>query len=118
MSSAARPMRGDIWRVSFGRPAGNEQAAGDRPALVISSDEFNEYSSIVVVAPITSAQRDYPSRVQIRPGGSGLRQASWAAVEHLRSISRLRLEDHLGAVEAGVMGEVERILDLILFDRN
>jgi mRNA interferase MazF len=115
----SRPQRGDIWDIDFGRPTGHEQGAGTRPGLVISSDEFNNSGAgLVVVAPLTSAQRGYPSRVKTRAGESGLRETSWASVEHLRSLSLLRLRDYRGSVDRAVLAEIERVLDLLLFDRS
>jgi mRNA interferase MazF len=115
----SRPQSGDVWDIDFGRPTGREQAAGTRPGLVISTDDFNNSGAgLVVVAPLTTAQRGYPSRVKVRTGESGLRETSWAAVEHLRSLSVLRLRDHRGSVDRAVLNEIERVLDLLLFDRS
>jgi mRNA interferase MazF len=114
----SRPQRGDIWDIDFGRPKGYEQGAGIRPGLVISSDDFNDSGAgLVIVAPLTTAQGGYPSRVKVRAEGSGLRETSWAAVEHLRSLSLLRLRDYRGSVDRAVLTEIERVLDLLLFDR-
>jgi mRNA interferase MazF len=97
---------------------GHEQGAGSRPAVVISTDEFNESGAeLAIVAPLTTAQRGYPSRVKVRPGASGLRETSWAAVEHLRSISVLRLREYRGGVERPVLDEIERVMDFLLYDR-
>jgi mRNA interferase MazF len=113
-----RPQRGDIWHVDFGRPTGHEQGAGSRPAVVISADEFNDSGAgLAIVAPLTTAQKGYPSRVKIRPGASGLRETSWAAVEHLRSISVLRLREYRGGVERQALDEIERVMGFLLFDR-
>ncbi|TME54254.1 MAG: type II toxin-antitoxin system PemK/MazF family toxin [Chloroflexi bacterium] len=114
----SRPQRGDIWTIEFGRPTGHEQGAGTRPGLVISTDEFNDSGAgLVIVAPLTTSQRGYPSRIKVRSAESGLRETSWAAVEHLRSLSALRLIDYRGSVDRAVLTEVERVLDLLLFDR-
>jgi mRNA interferase MazF len=114
-----RPQRGDIWNIDFGPPAGNEQGAGTRPGLVISADEFNDSGAgLVIVAPLTTSQRGYPSRIKVRPGESGLRETSWAAVEHLRSLSLLRLREYRGGVDRTVVAEVERVLELLLLDRQ
>ena len=115
----SRPQRGDVWNIDFGRPTGHEQGAGSRPGLVISTDDFNNSGAgIVVVAPLTTSQRGYPSRIKIRSEESGLRETSWAAVEHLRSLSVLRLREYRGSVDRSVLTEVERVLDLFLFDRS
>jgi mRNA interferase MazF len=115
----SRPQRGDIWDIDFGRPTGHEQGAGKRPGLVISTDDFNSSGAgLVIVAPLTTAQRGYPSRVKVRAAAAGLRETSWAAVEHLRSLSLLRLRDYRGSVDQAVLTEIERVLDLLLFDRS
>jgi mRNA interferase MazF len=86
---------------------------------VISSDDFNNTGAgLVIVAPLTTAQRGYPSRVEVRAGESGLRETSWAAIEHLRSLSLLRLRDYRGSVDPSVLTEIERVLDLLLCDRS
>lgn len=114
-----RPQRGDIWNIDFGQPTGHEQGAGTRPGLVLSTDPFNDSgATLVIVAPLTTSQRGYPSRIKIRPGESGLREVSWAAVEHLRSLSMLRLRDYRGSADRPVLVEVERVLELLLFDRS
>jgi mRNA interferase MazF len=90
-----------------------------RPGLVISTDDFNNSGAgLAIVAPLTTAQRGYPSRVKVRPAEAGLRETSWAAVEHLRSLSLLRLRDYRGSVDQAVLTEIERVLDLLLFDRS
>lgn len=114
----SRPQRGDVWRVDFGRPVGHEQAAGFRPAVVISSDGFNDADSgLAIVAPLTTAQRHYPSRIKIRPGESGLRTTSWAAVEHLRSVSSLRLREYVGGVDQQVLDDIDEVISLLFYDR-
>lgn len=111
----ARPMRADVWRAEFGDPAGAEGAAGRRPAVVISADDFhNTGAPVVFVVPVTTSRRHYLSRVHIPPGRSGLREPGWAAVEHARSVSTLRLLEHLGTVGDGVMSGIMNSLRWLL----
>ena len=106
--------RGDMWLVDFGEPVGREQA-GLRPAVVVSADGLNEGpAGVVIVVPVTSARRGLPSDIEIDHPGSGLDQFSYAKTEDLKSISDRRLVHRLGAVEAGVMIEVERVLRYLL----
>lgn len=105
------PLRGDVWLVDLGTPVGHE-AGLRRPALVLSAHEFNTFG-FATVAPITRTNKPYPSRVEISPGLSGLHQTSYIQVEHLRTISTLRLERRLGVI-AQEMVKVERILRLLL----
>lgn len=86
---------------------------------VISTDDFNNLGAgLVIVAPLTTSQRGYPSRIRVRSGESGLRDTSWAAVEDLRSLPVLRLREYHGSVDHVVLTEVERVLDLLLFERS
>jgi mRNA-degrading endonuclease toxin of MazEF toxin-antitoxin module len=108
-------MRADVWWTEFGPPVGAEQGAGQRPSVVISSDDLHGSGApIVFVVPVTTSRRHYPSRVPIAPGRSGLRQASWAAVEHTRSVSSVRLLEHLGSVSDDVMDQIARSLGYLL----
>ena len=114
---SVRPRRADVWWTEFGSPVGAEQGAGQRPSVVISSDDLHATGApVVFVVPVTTSQRHYLSRVPIAPGRSGLRQPSWAAVEHMRSVSTIRLLEHLGSVGDGVMdqifGSLHWLLDL------
>ncbi len=60
------PERGDIWLVNFNPTRGSEQA-GIRPALIIQNNVGNHIGPTTIVAAITSAIRDYPICVLIRP---------------------------------------------------
>jgi mRNA-degrading endonuclease toxin of MazEF toxin-antitoxin module len=69
---------------------------------------------VAIVVPVTRVQQSYPTRIAIPRGRTGLKVASWAAVEHLASISVLRLRDHLGYVESDVMDSIGLALRLLL----
>lgn len=54
--------RGDLVWVDFDPQAGHEQAKR-RPALVLSPDEYNKRSNLILVLPITSKRKNYPFEV-------------------------------------------------------
>ncbi|MFA6340974.1 MAG: type II toxin-antitoxin system PemK/MazF family toxin [Candidatus Paceibacterota bacterium] len=58
------PERGDILVCDFSPTLGHEQK-GIRPALVLSSSEFNSKSNLVLICPITSTERGYFFEVKI-----------------------------------------------------
>ncbi|MGH7918546.1 MAG: type II toxin-antitoxin system PemK/MazF family toxin [Candidatus Dormibacteraceae bacterium] len=110
-----RPARADVWWTDFGSPIGSEQASGQRPSVVISGDDLHgSEAPFAFVVPVTTTQRHYLSRVRIAPGRSGLRLSSWAAVEHTRSISTIRLLEHLGSVSESVMDQILGALHWLL----
>lgn len=56
--------QGDIIYVDFSPTSGHEQS-GKRPALVVSNDDFNQITGLVVVCPITSKIKDFPSHINL-----------------------------------------------------
>lgn len=76
------PKQGDIVFLDFNPIKGYEQA-GMRPAVVISTNTFNQNTKMVMLCPITSNNKEFPTHYQLedtkRVHGSVL-------CEHIRSI--------------------------------
>lgn len=105
------PLRGDIYLVNFDPTVGSE-IRKTRPALVIQNDVANRYSSITIVAAITSKVNEppYPTEVILDPGESGLQIRSAALLNQIRSIDRRRLVKHLGKANASSLRQVDRAI--------
>jgi mRNA interferase MazF len=58
-----------------------------RPSIVISPDEMNRYLQNVVIAPITSASKHYPTRVEIKHN----KIKGWIVLDQIRTIDRQRI---------------------------
>ena len=100
--------------MSFGEPVGCEQA-GRRPALVVSTDLFNDGpSGVAIVVPLTTTPRGLATHVEIDVGASGLDAVSYAKCEDIKSISVERLLTRLGRAEPDVMFTVARNLRFLL----
>lgn len=54
------PKQGDIVYVDLDPTKGHEQR-GTRPAIVISNNVFNEHTKMVILCPITSNTKDFPT---------------------------------------------------------
>ena len=54
------PKQGDIVYVDLDPTKGHEQR-GTRPAIVISNNVFNEHTKMVVLCPISSNTKDFPT---------------------------------------------------------
>lgn len=88
------PDASDLIWTDFDPTLGREQA-GRRPALVISPAVFSANTGFVVVCPITSRIRPFPTSV-VLPGG--LPVAGEILVANLRSIdARIRPIRYAGA---------------------
>lgn len=103
------PRRGQIWNGDFGNPVGHEQARV-RPLLVVSGDRFSA-TELVTVLPITTAQRPYPTRVEL---DGPLEQICYIQVEQIRTVSMRRLINYLADIDPAAMATVEDVLALFL----
>ena len=112
--SAIHPSRGEVWIVTLDPTKGREQA-GKRPALVLSVDTFNHGpADLVVVLPITSKSKGIPFHVPIKVPEGGLKLESLVKCEDVRSISKERLIQRLGAVGPKTIEAVEYRLRVLL----
>lgn len=58
------PRRGDIVWLNFNPQADHEQA-GKRPAIVLSPEEYNRKTSLIIACPITSKVKGYPFEARL-----------------------------------------------------
>lgn len=65
-----------------------------RPCLILSPDEMNRYLNTIVIAPITSQSRDYPTRVPIELDG----RENWVVIDQIRTIDKSRIVKKLAKV--------------------
>lgn len=108
------PHRGEVWLGSLNPTLGREQA-GKRPLLVISDDLFNaSRADLVIVIPLTSQQKNIPYHIPVSSPEGGLKVPSYIKCEDVRSISKQRLEHHLGTVSASTLALVEDRLRLLM----
>lgn len=106
------PRRGDIWFVDLGEPRGHE-AGFERPGLIVSADEANRHG-LVVVCPIGTARRGYPTRIELDGAGLGLAGTSYVQAEQVRTISSDRCVHRLGLADGIAMMQVDRVLRYLL----
>ena len=83
-----------------------------RPALILQNDVANHWSSITIVAAITSQFEDrlYPTEILVKAPEGGLTVDSVVLLNQIRSIDKLRLLKRLGALKQGTMARVDRSL--------
>ena len=106
------PGRDEVWLVSLD-PARGAEIQKTRPCLVISPDEMNRYLQTVIVAPMTTVARPYPTRVRVRFQG----KSGQVALDQVRAVDRQRLVRKLGAVSASTADAVSATV-LEMFSRS
>src|ERR1700727_1416715 len=99
------PRRGEVWLFALDPSKGSE-IKKTRPCLVISPDEMNEPLQTVLVAPMTTTLRDYPTRVNL----TFRNKAGQVALDQLRAVDRQRLVKRLGSISIKTAQSVSRVL--------
>ena len=106
------PRLDEVWLVSLD-PAQGSEIRKTRPCLVVSPNETNRYLRTVIIAPLTTAERPYPTRVAVTFQG----KRGQVALDQLRAVDRLRLVRKLGRVAPHVAMTVSSVL-IELFSRT
>jgi mRNA interferase MazF len=100
--------RGDVYLVCFDPTMGSE-IQKTRPCLVISPNEMNRHIKTVIIAPMTTTGRAYPSRVPCRFQG----RDGQVVLDQLRTVDKTRLVRSLGRIGrktmTGVLGLLQEM---------
>ncbi len=76
-----------------------------RPCVIISPNEINKYLQTVVIAPMTSQSRHYPTRIEVRHDN----KKGWIAIDQIRTIDKqriIKIVDKLSKVEIKKVKEI------------
>src|ERR1039458_5825717 len=99
------PRQDQVWLVALD-PTEGVEILKTRPCLVISPDEMNQHLRTVIIAPMTTVTRPYPTRVAVRFQG----KRGQVALDQLRAVDRQRLVRMLGAVSEKTAQDVSATL--------
>lgn len=77
-----------------------------RPCLVISPDEMNRHIGTVLIAPMTTHTRNYPSRTACVFGGKN----GQIALDQIRAVDKSRLVKRLGRIDEPTQSAVLEVL--------
>src|SRR6266568_8491819 len=97
--------RFDVYLVNLDPTVGSEIRKA-RPCLIISPDEMNRYIATVIVAPMTTRGKDYPSRVMCSFKGKD----GQVVLDQIRTIDKTRLIQRLGKIDKSTQEEVLSVL--------
>ena len=97
--------RFEVYLVNLDPTVGHE-IKKTRPCLIISPDEMNRYIRTVIVAPMTTKGRPYPTRVECRFEG----KEGQVVLDQIRAVDKKRLIKKLGRLSKAERAEVLEIL--------
>ena len=107
------PARGEVWLVSLDPTVGHE-VKKTRPAVVVTSDVYNEYNWVVVIVPLTSHDAAEYDQVLVSPPEGGLTSTSVSLPDQIRAIDRSRLVKRLGTLGGETLARLDRSLRIVL----
>ena len=97
--------RFDVYLINLDPIIGSEIQKA-RPCLIISPDEMNRHIHTVIVAPMTTAGKDYPTRVSCK----FKKKKGQIVLDQIRTIDKTRLIKKLGSINPETQLEVISIL--------
>jgi mRNA interferase MazF len=97
--------RGEIWNVVLDPIKGSEQS-GHRPCVIVSPDSMNSQLQTIIVVPLTTKTKDWPTRVDT----DFAQFRGQAMCEQIRTVSRQRLRKKLGKLRLHELLQIKLVL--------
>ena len=100
--------RFDVYLVQLDPVRGSEMRK-TRPCLIISPDEMNIYLNTIIIAPMTSVTRNYPTRVNC----IFQKVRGQVALDQVRAADKSRLSRRLGMIDEATATKVCNVLTVM-----
>ena len=97
--------RFDVYLINLDPTVGSE-IQKTRPCVIISPDEMNRHIGTVIVAPMTTAGKKYPTRVTCQ----FKKKKGQIVLDQIRTIDKTRLVKKLGTIDPEVQIEIVSVL--------
>ena len=97
--------RFEVYLVNLDPTLGTE-IQKTRPCVIISPDEMNDHIATVIVAPMTTKGREYPTRVNCHFEG----KEGQVVLDQIRTVDKIRLVKKLGKISPATQKEVLAVL--------
>ena len=83
-----------------------------RPCVVISPDEMNKYLNTIVIAPMTTSSKKYPTRVEVKHDN----KIGWVVLDQIRTVDKRRIIKTLGRLSRPEIKETKSVLKETFID--
>lgn len=95
----------DIVIVNLDPTVGSE-IRKKRPCVIVSPNEMNRHLQTIVVCPITSQTKNYPTRVAFELDSI----TNWIVVDQIRTIDKSRITASIGNLEDKIIAELKSVI--------
>jgi len=93
--------RFDVYLVNLDPTVGSE-IKKTRPCVIVSPNEMNNHISTIIVAPLTSKLRNYPTRVPCRVEG----KQGQIVLDQIRTVDKSRLVKKISTLAKPIQNKV------------
>jgi mRNA interferase MazF len=94
-----------IVLVNLNPTVGNE-IKKTRPCVVVSPNEMNRFLQTIVLAPMTSSSKNYPTRVEVDHD----KKKGWVVIDQIRTVDRKRVIKILGDLTEKEITQIKSVL--------
>ena len=95
--------------VNFDPTIGSE-IKKTRPCVIVSPNEMNDILNTIIIVPITSNKKKYPTRIQINKSDI----KGMIAIDQIRTIDKKRIINNLGQITTRTAMKIKDIIDEML----
>lgn len=83
-----------------------------RPCVIISPNEMNKYLQTLIIAPMTSQSKNYPTRMEVKHN----QISGWVVLDQIRTIDRQRVLKSLDKLTEKESAKLKSILKETFID--
>jgi mRNA interferase MazF len=83
-----------------------------RPCVIISPDEMNKYLNMVIIAPMTSQSKKYPTRIEVNHDN----KIGWIVLDQIRTIDKQRIVKSIDKLTESEVAQVKMTIKELLVD--
>ncbi len=98
-------LRYDVYLVNLDPTIGKE-IKKTRPCVIISPDEMNRNIATLIVAPLTSTTRNYPTRINCKVQG----KQGQIVLDQIRTVDKKRLGKKIGRISKSARLKMHSVL--------
>ena len=77
-----------------------------RPCIIISPDEMNRHLRTLIIAPVTSRSKNYPTRIKVRIDD----KTGWIMIDQIRTIDKQRVMKVFGSLTDSGIEEIKQVI--------
>jgi mRNA interferase MazF len=100
-------LKNEVWMTTLEPTVGSE-ISKTRPCIIFSPDVSNMHKKSVVIIPLTSKLKDFPSRVSCKFQNKN----GQIVVDQIRTVDKIRLVKKLGTIDDATSKKVYEMIKI------